>query len=104
MVRSLPGYNSVVFPHCKCDARKVGHVIVTISRYHICLKACTDEGIVEDQEHTFPWDMVVHHEADVEEQAFTFQYNRENKPSRWVRIYSQYVSVQVRQVLVIELL
>lgn len=92
LVRTLPGSNVVAFPHCKCDARKVGHVIVSISRSHIRLKACSEEGVLEDQEHTFPWEMVVQHEADVEEGAFTFQYTREGKSPRWVRVYSRYVS------------
>lgn len=90
-MRSLPDYNSVLFPHCKCDARKVGHVIVSISHSHIRLKACSDEGVLEDQEHTFPWEMVVQHEADMEEEALTFQYTREGKSPRWVRVYSLYV-------------
>lgn len=95
LVRSLPDSNAVVFPHCKCDARKVGHVIVAISRSHIRLKACTEDGALEEQEHTFAWDMVVQHEADMEEEAFTFQYNREGKSPRWVRVYSKYVSGHV---------
>ena len=82
----------MVFPHCKCDARKVGHVIVSISHSHIRLKACSEEGALEEQEHTFPWEIVEEHEADVEEEAFTFRYTREGKPPRWVRVYSKYVS------------
>ncbi len=93
LVRSIPDYGAVVFPHCKCDARKVGHVIVTINRYHIRLKACSDEGIPEEQEHTFQWDVIVKHEADIEEQAFTFQYTRDTKPPRWVKVHSKYVSL-----------
>lgn len=92
LVRSLPDYSSVMFPHCKCDARKVGHVIVTISLSHLKLKACTTEGELESQEHTFTWDMVSNYEADLEEQAFTFQYTKEGKEPRWVRVYSPHVS------------
>lgn len=93
LVRSLPDYNSIKFPHCKCDARKVGHVIMSIGRSCIRLKACTEEGVPEDQEHTFQWEMVARHEADVEDEAFTFQYTREGKSPRWVRVYSKYVSL-----------
>ena len=96
IVRSLPDSNVVVFPHCKCDARKVGHVIVAVGRSNIRLKACSEEGVLEEQEHTFPWDLVVQHEADVEEEAFTFQYSREGKSPRWVRVYSKYVSQGAR--------
>ena len=36
--------------------------------------------------------MVNKYEADVEEQAFTFQYTREGKEPRWIRVYSSHVS------------
>lgn len=90
VVRSVPDYNAVVFPHCKCDARKVGHVIVTINSANIRLKACSEEGVTEDQEHTFSWETVCQYEADLEEGAFTFQYTRERKQPRWVKVYSQH--------------
>ena len=95
LVRSLPDYSSVMFPHCKCDARKVGHVIVSIGLSHLKLKACTTEGELESQEHIFTWDMVSNYEADLEEQAFTFQYTKEGKEPRWVRVYSPHVSCSV---------
>lgn len=98
LLRSVPDCTAVDFPHCKCDARKVGHVIVTISSSDIRLKACSEEGVLEGQEHTFPWEMVCISEADIEEEAFTFQYTRESKPPRWVRVYSKYVSVQYMHV------
>ena len=82
----------MTFPHCKCDARKVGHVIVTIGLSSLKLKACSTEGELESQEHTFTWDMVSNYEADLEEQAFTFQYAKEGKEPRWVKVYSSYVS------------
>ena len=47
LARSLPDYNVIVFPHCGCDARKTGHVIVAISPKSLRLKACTTEGALE---------------------------------------------------------
>jgi len=44
MARSLPGYGKVTFPHCPCDARKSGHVIVSVSLRNFKMKACTDQG------------------------------------------------------------
>lgn len=46
----------------------------------------------QDQEHNFPWDMVKDHEADLEEEAFIFRYNREGKSPKLVRIFSEHVS------------
>lgn len=90
LVSSLPNYNDIVFPHCPCDARKTGHVILTLSLTHLRMKACSTEGVTEAQEHTFTWDMVSNYEADLEEQAFTFQYSREGKEARWVKVFSPF--------------
>jgi len=44
IARTLEGYGTVVFPHCACDARKSGHVIVSISLSSFRLQACSDQG------------------------------------------------------------
>lgn len=46
----------------------------------------------QDQEHSFLWDMVRDREADLEEEAFIFRYNREGKSPKLVRIFSEHVS------------
>ena len=46
-VRQLPGYGEVVFPHCPCDSRKGGHVIVTAGTDNFSLHACSEEGVSE---------------------------------------------------------
>ncbi len=52
-------------------------------------------GMLESQEHVFTWNMVSNYEADLEEAAFTFQYSREGKEPRWVKVFSPYVSTDV---------
>ena len=47
LAHTLSGYNHVNFPHCECDARKAGHVIMSVSTTGIVLKACTEEGILQ---------------------------------------------------------
>ena len=47
LVQSSSSYNSVIFPHCACDSRKRGHVIVNISYPNFKLLACTEEGEIE---------------------------------------------------------
>ena len=44
VARALEGYGTEVFPHCACDARKSGHVIVSISIESFRLQACSDQG------------------------------------------------------------
>ena len=44
VARTLEGYGTYVFPHCACDARKSGHVIVSISLNSFRLQACSDQG------------------------------------------------------------
>ena len=42
--QTLPGYSTIQFPHCKCDAKKSGHIIMTVSANGLKLKACTEDG------------------------------------------------------------
>lgn len=32
LARELPGYGEIVFPHCGCDSRKGGHVVVSVGK------------------------------------------------------------------------
>lgn len=89
MARTLPDYCTITFPHAACDARKQGHVIASVSLNHLKLQACDEEGIVEDQNHTFPWEAIKNWEADIEEGAFTFQYARGER-LKWVRIFTEH--------------
>ena len=34
-------------PHCKCDARKNGHIIVSVNSTGISLRACSEDGVKE---------------------------------------------------------
>ncbi|EDO47744.1 predicted protein, partial [Nematostella vectensis] len=47
VARTLDHYNTVVFPHCPCDARRNGHVITTICLKSFQMKACTEDGVLE---------------------------------------------------------
>lgn len=90
VARALEGYGTEVFPHCACDARKSGHVIVSISIESFRLQACSDQGERQDQEHTFNWEELSQWEADQEAMAFCFEYTKEGKKPRWVKVYSEY--------------
>lgn len=90
LMRSLESYNCVMFPHCSCDARKDGHIRLVVSLSELKLQACDADGNSQDQEHSFPWDMVRDCEADLEEEAFIFRYNREGKSPKLVRIFSEH--------------
>jgi hypothetical protein len=47
LVRSFKDYGCVRFPHCECDARKNGHVIVSFNLDSVMLQGCTMEGELE---------------------------------------------------------
>lgn len=47
LARTLDGYGEISFPHCACDSRKDGHVIVTVGFQNLKLQACKDDGNVE---------------------------------------------------------
>jgi len=41
----------------------------------------------------FPWDIIQQYEADDESVSFNFEYTRQGRKPRWVKIYTQYVSM-----------
>lgn len=47
MARNLPGYGEVVFPHCACDSRKYGRVIISVGASNLKLNACTEDGVLQ---------------------------------------------------------
>lgn len=57
------------------------------------LHACREDGNLEAQTVELTWDTVTEWESDEESMAFCFQYSRNEKPSRWVKVYTPYVSV-----------
>ena len=46
-VRKRPGYGEVVFPFCKCDARKDGFVVAAVGFKSLKLHACNEHGVLE---------------------------------------------------------
>ncbi|XP_077988848.1 sorting nexin-27-like [Glandiceps talaboti] len=90
IARGLEGYNEISFPHCSCDARKTGHIIASCSVEHLKLQACTEDGQLEDQSHTFTWDEIQRWEVDEEGMYFCFEYVKQGKRAKWVKIYTSY--------------
>lgn len=56
------------------------------------MHACREDGALEAQTVELNWDTVTQWESDDEAMAFCFQYSRIEKPSRWVKVYTPYVS------------
>ncbi|KAK9758456.1 PDZ domain [Popillia japonica] len=94
LARELPGYGDVVFPHCECDTRKGGHVIVSVGAggndAGLKLHACREDGTLESQVVVLLWDCIAQWEADDESMAFCVKYNRPDKQPKWVKIYTPY--------------
>ncbi|XP_073978473.1 sorting nexin 27 isoform X2 [Rhodnius prolixus] len=90
LVRELPGYGEVVFPHCGCDSRKEGHVIAAVGYNAFKLHACKSDGTLESQVVEFPWSSIKQWEVDEESMAFSFQYQKGDKNTRWVKILTPY--------------
>lgn len=91
LARELPGYGDVVFPHCPCDSRKDGHVVVAVGTSGVKLHACREDGALESQVVELCWDSIRQWEADDEGIAFCVQYHRPDKSPRWLKIFTQYV-------------
>lgn len=92
LARSLVGYGDIVFPHCACDSRKEGHVIPAVGIDSFRLYACREDGTLESQTVELKWETITRWESDDESMAFCFQYNRLEKPARWVKVFTPYVS------------
>lgn len=90
LARTLPGFASIVFPHCPCDSRKEGHVVAAVSIHSFKLHACREDGTLEAQTVELKWDTIERWESDDEEMAFCFQYSRPDKPLRWVKMQTPY--------------
>lgn len=93
LARTLPGYGEIVFPHCACDSRKNGgHVVPAVGMTSFKLHACREDGTLESQTVELKWETIERWESDEEEMAFCFQYSRPDKPLRWVKMQTPYVS------------
>ncbi|KAK6179876.1 sorting nexin-27 isoform X2 [Patella vulgata] len=90
VARRLEGYGEVVFPHCACDSRRDGHVIARIGIECFKLQACQENGTAESQVIEFSWKDVLSYEVDEEGMSFNFEYHRQGKKPRIVKIFTQY--------------
>lgn len=57
------------------------------------LHACKEDGTLEAQTVELKWDTISRYESDEESMAFCFQYTRSDKPPRWVKVFTPYVSL-----------
>ncbi|KAK7571089.1 hypothetical protein V9T40_014693 [Parthenolecanium corni] len=89
MARSLPGYGEVVFPHCACDSRKYGRVIISVGASNLKLNACTEDGVLQNQTVEFAWSNIKSWETDEEGGTFSMQYER-NDNVLSIKFYTPY--------------
>ncbi|XP_064648615.1 sorting nexin-27-like isoform X3 [Lineus longissimus] len=90
MCRQIDGYGEIAFPHCACDSRKDGHVIAVFGVKNFKLQAAKEDGTPESQVIEFAWDDIKQFDIDEEGMSFNFEYAREGKRSRWVKVFSPY--------------
>lgn len=57
------------------------------------MHACREDGSMEAQMVELTWESITRWESDEESMSFCFQYNRPDKPARWVKVYTPYVSM-----------
>ena len=87
-VYKFEGYGELVFPHCPCDSRKNGHVVVVIGASGFKLAACTREGELESQVVEFAYEDIEKTGLDDEEMAFSIEVKLANKPNKVIKIYT----------------
>jgi len=49
-------------------------------------------GVFQSQVIEFSWDDVLQFEVDNDQMTFNFEYRREGRKPRWIRIFTPYVS------------
>lgn len=90
MAKELPGYGEVIFPHCPCDSRKTGHVMAAVGYLGLRLIACTEDGTLENQIVEFTWKTIKCWEVDETNGLFSFQFQREEKNPKSVKLHTPY--------------
>ena len=78
VVQTCPGYNTVTFPHCPCDSRKEGHVILIITFNKIAIQACSTSGEKESQVKNFSWQHVSDFGSNEDDDVFHFTITKNN--------------------------
>uniref|UniRef100_A0A9J2PE06 Sorting nexin-27 n=2 Tax=Ascaris TaxID=6251 RepID=A0A9J2PE06_ASCLU len=92
MVRQLEGYNRIAFPHCACDSRKGGDVLLSVVFEHLSLRACDINGQLQEDELLIEWSDVLSHKTLDENATFAFEYSRPNKKPKLVKFATQFAS------------
>ncbi len=90
-VYKLDGYGDTVFPHCPCDSRKHGHVIVILTYACFKLKACSREGEPESQVVEFLYEDIEKVDVDDDEMSFIIEIRVPNKANKKIKIYTGFV-------------
>ena len=92
VVQTCPGYNTIVFPHCACDSRKDGHVILSVSFHKISIQACSLDGIKQDQIKNFAWPSVSDYGFDGDVFHFTISKSNSERKISLTTPFSNYIS------------
>ncbi|XP_067935561.1 sorting nexin-27-like [Watersipora subatra] len=88
VIRKLPGYGEIVFPFCKCDARKDGFVVISVGFRNLKLHACDNNGALEGNVIEFHWSNITTHDISHDLSSFYFQYEREGKKPRTIKVFT----------------
>ena len=95
VIQSCPGYNMVSFPHCACDSRKDGHVILSLSQEKISIQACTSTGERQEQIKNFSWANVNDFGSNPVEDIFHFTITKNNS-DRKISLKSQHADYMLQ--------
>lgn len=91
VVHTCPGYNTIVFPHCACDSRRDGHVILLISFNKISIQACSQSGEKQDQVKNFAWPSVSDYGCDGDVFHFTISKSNSERKISLTTPYADYM-------------
>ncbi|EJW82846.1 PX domain-containing protein [Wuchereria bancrofti] len=90
MVRTMDGYNRIVFPHCGCGSRKDGDIILGVEFSQLTIHACDYEGNLQEEVLVFDWADILGYKVVDNGATFAFEYARSQKKPKSVKLSTQF--------------
>ncbi|KIH48745.1 hypothetical protein ANCDUO_21182 [Ancylostoma duodenale] len=87
MTRRMSGYNEIAFPPCGCPTRKAGDVVMVVRFASLLLTSDPPNAEIQVE---ISWDDIIEYHVDEGGRAFQFNFKREGKRAKPIKLFSNY--------------
>ncbi|EYC38058.1 hypothetical protein Y032_0745g1999 [Ancylostoma ceylanicum] len=87
MTRRMSGYNEIAFPPCGCPTRKAGDVVMVVRFSSLLLTSDPPNAEIQVE---ISWDDIIEYHVDEGGRAFQFNFKREGKRAKPIKLFSNY--------------